>query len=480
MNYFGIIVAYIRKFDQNKLELAIISAYVVLSYVIIIAFLSIGQVFPVGTDPVVYLSVAENFANGPKKFEFYDPLSDTYMARWSPLYPLFIAILILSGFDVITAALIITIGFQGLVVFPLFYLTKNLFHRTIAHVSAIIYITSFPFIYVSTFPVADTLFTFFVVLSVFMLSKSLRSTNIMPTFITGIIVGLSYLTKPLGAVIFAFSVFCFIIYQNNEEFRYLRLLLTLFIFGSAFFVLIISWTLALFSSNFGIHLRLAGFLIFLFALLFTIYFNSKDKKVFIKKLRKIFFFLVSCITILSWWLVRNFLKFNDPLYSGQAGYFVYWFHNYGFNIFKAIEYSFLHMQIITRIILIDLFPLSAFLLISAGFFLKNLQKRVVFLFIYPIFLLIFLSVWYVLITRLLLSVYPLLIIIETEAVFKLRRICQSSFKRNWPQFVILGIFVIHIIYNLVFSYIYFTTGIQILNSTGLEPYNTINRPDLRL
>ena len=476
MHHFELMFAYVRKFDQTKLEVMALSIYVTLSYAIVITFLNIGQVFPVGTDPFTYLSVADNFANGPRRFEFYDPRGGgSYLSQWMPLYPLLIAFLILLGFDVVTAAYMITIGFQGLVVFPLFYLAKDLFQRTIAHVSAVMYITSFPFIYISTFPIADTVFTFFIVFSLFLLNKALKSPRIVQTFVTGITVGLCYLTKPLGAMIFAFAILSFVLYKKKEEINVLKLLFTICIFGLAFFGLIVSWELA------EPYVRLTGTFIAICAFFVAIYFNSEDKTDIIKKIRKIALFSVGCLITISWWLIRNYLRFADPFHWGQKNwYYTYQFREEGYNIWKAIMYSLSHIQII-RIISVDLFPLSVFIIISIRFLVnKPLQKKFLFLLGYPLLLSIFMTTYFAIVTRLLISGYPLLIVLETKTVFELRKLCQVSFKQRWPQLVILCIFVIHIIYNLCYSYLFFTMGIGIIYSTGMEQQTTLHFPERRI
>ena len=193
-----------------------------------------------------YINVAENIAQG-NGFVYnvaayssnnmnLKPLNDCM-----PIYPLFISLLIKLGLNSTLSARLVPVISLALIPFPMYYLTRNLYGRTIAHASTIYLIFLWVLIYCASYAWTEMTFLFFVLMAMLFLSELAVHTEeavvavargTIISFISGVFIGFAYLTRINGTVLLpvAFFVIFFLISPIKDKIKHkLRLFLSLLI-----------------------------------------------------------------------------------------------------------------------------------------------------------------------------------------------------------------------------------------------------------
>jgi len=181
-----------------------------------IDLLFLNKFFSVVGDSVVYINLAENVAHGKGfvtdiAFSYVSGTLPQPVSWWQPLYPLVISFPIRMGLDSTFSAMLVSILFLGLIPFPLFYLTRHLYGRKVAHATALYTLFFLPLIRRGAYAYTESMFIFFLLLSLLLLSKSIipyggkRCSPLL--FASGICIGLAYLTRGNGLLLVPVALF---------------------------------------------------------------------------------------------------------------------------------------------------------------------------------------------------------------------------------------------------------------------------------
>lgn len=204
-----------------------------------IGSLFIQKHFGLSPDSFGYIDIAENIVRG-NGFVLHGGsyLSNTLihpLSEWMPLYPLFISFFIKIGLDSTLSARLVPVIFLALIPFPMYYLAKGLYGRTIAHASTIYLIFLWALIYCGSYAWTETAFIFFTLVSILFLSqleipssdKSVTARSNIISFLSGIFIGFAYLTKGNGVLLIpiAFFAIFFLISPIRNKIKCLLLLL---------------------------------------------------------------------------------------------------------------------------------------------------------------------------------------------------------------------------------------------------------------
>lgn len=156
--------------------------------------------FAIGWDEPHYLQLAVLFSKG----QFLKALHP----YWSPMYPICIAItsFIVSDFEL--AGRIVSLVCGVMILIPIYLFTKELFNKVSGFWSIGLLTFYSPVAFSTTTTLAEPAFIFFVIMGLYFGWQSFQKDSLKFSIITGIVFGLSYLTKPEGIGYFAiFMVF---------------------------------------------------------------------------------------------------------------------------------------------------------------------------------------------------------------------------------------------------------------------------------
>jgi len=181
---------------NNILRLEIKSEWVILASTFFLAFI-LRQIiyirlFP---DSIQYLTFARNILSGIHN------TGDISLLRykWSPLYPHLVA---LFSFGNSEPAFLVDVGRQvsilagSLLIFPIYFLTRTMFGKTAASFSALLIILTPEFLYYSGALPTESLSTFFVALSMFILWLTTeKKFSPLLYLILGLFLGLAFLSR---------------------------------------------------------------------------------------------------------------------------------------------------------------------------------------------------------------------------------------------------------------------------------------------
>lgn len=352
-------------FKTRKPELYIISVCSLI--ILIIELLTIANwKGDFGGDTIPYINVAENIARGNGfitnfALSFERDTIPSNLSWWQPLFPLLISFFIKIGVDSIIAAFLVSSIFLGLIPFVLFYLAKELYGKKAAYFSIFYFTFYFPLIEVAAFAQTETTYIFFVLLTLFFLSKIEYSDkkesflkNKKLLFLSGISVGLVYLTRGNGLLLFLLPIVCiFWLSGTLNSFRKItNLIISLF----------------------------AGFLI-----------------------------------VSLPWLVRNYILFKAPFYYGQS----YLFHRPDL---KALFWILYRVEI-------DLFPLILIIPCTIKYLTTKEYKKYVLIILYPLITVFFFTTWPIYCTRLLIPIYPLLVIVGMKMFLDVILLFEKKFQK---------------------------------------------------
>lgn len=188
---------------------------------LIIGFLFLLKHSGLSGDSIYYIDLATNIAQG-KGFVMMDDhgawlvhVRTIPLAICMPVYPFLVSLFIRIGLDSTLSARLVPLIFLTLIPFPMYYLTRNLYGRTIAHAATIALVFLWAFAYVGSYTWTETTFMFFILISILFLSKLLISPNenivirskIIIAFISGISIGFAYMTKGNGILLVSVAFF---------------------------------------------------------------------------------------------------------------------------------------------------------------------------------------------------------------------------------------------------------------------------------
>ncbi len=157
---------------------------------LIVRVYKISLVYCIASDGAAYIKTAERLLAGGG----FHPL-------WPPFYPWLISLLTGRGLEPELSGTLISLIFGLGVVALTYFVTKEIFSLRVAGI-ATIFAVFHPFLVrYSAEVLAETVFTFFLILTIFLGWQARRKENVFPVLGMGIACALAYLTKPEAVVL---------------------------------------------------------------------------------------------------------------------------------------------------------------------------------------------------------------------------------------------------------------------------------------
>ena len=215
---------------QKDLTLVIIYSLIAL----VIGVLFLLKHSGLSGDSIYYIDLAENIARGKGFVTYPTPwLSHATaipLARCRVVYPFLVSLFIRIGLDSTLSARLVPLIFLTLIPFPMYYLTRNLYGRTIAPAATIALVFLWAFAHVGSYTWTETTFMFFILISILFLSKLLIPPNeniairskIIIAFISGVSIGFAYMTRANGILLVpvAFFVIFFLLSPIRDNIKH--------------------------------------------------------------------------------------------------------------------------------------------------------------------------------------------------------------------------------------------------------------------
>lgn len=209
--------------------------------IITIHFIAVKETDPFFFDSYEYISIAENILEkneysisnvNNKDFVNFAGESPTRMRQ--PFYPAFVALFYLSFSEGLIILQTVQLVLNIISFFLLSKIGKILFEESYTSITNIILALYFPLWMLSASILTEALFTFLLVFSTYYFLKASSDKKLFFIFLSGILFGLAFLTRPIALfVILALSIFIIIDKLSTINLRYYLIL----IFG---FILVIS------------------------------------------------------------------------------------------------------------------------------------------------------------------------------------------------------------------------------------------------
>lgn len=154
----------------------------------LLRFFLIPQEAMLHIDSAHYLTLGGKIANG-------DWLAGIH-AYWPPMYPFLIAVASIFTGDLEFAGRLVSIAAGTLLVIPVYFLIRDLQGRVPAYYGTVLAVVH-PFLVVSSgWVLTESFYTLIFTLVVFTGWKALRGCDNRLFFVTGVLLGIAYLTKP--------------------------------------------------------------------------------------------------------------------------------------------------------------------------------------------------------------------------------------------------------------------------------------------
>lgn len=189
-------------------DLFIICTFTVISF--LIGLISLNFFHFIGSDGggdgVVYAISGKNLFSG-RGFSFHGGPQLIH----PPLYPILIGIFWLLTHNLEFSGQIVSIIATALLVIPLYYLAKNMYGGRIGFLTIVFVIVCPPLVFASTEVRCESLYALLVVGSISLGWKALHSKNLLWALLTGLVVGLAFLTHPIGLIFIPIFVFLFLL-----------------------------------------------------------------------------------------------------------------------------------------------------------------------------------------------------------------------------------------------------------------------------
>lgn len=181
----------------NNQELLVLVCFVVVSFLIGLTSLHFFHFVGSdgGGDGVGYALVGKNLFSG----EGFSLRGGPELIH-PPFYPILIGLFWFFTGNLEYSGQMVSIIATALLVIPIYYLAKQMYGRKVALVCAGFTIVFPPLVYGSTEIRCEPLYTLLLISSVALSWQTLRSTNIFWAFLTGLMIGLAYLTHSMGII----------------------------------------------------------------------------------------------------------------------------------------------------------------------------------------------------------------------------------------------------------------------------------------
>lgn len=176
--------------NRNSLELLLLLAFAVLFRLFLLKYQ-----FEVGWDEANYLILARAFAQGNWQAALHP--------YWSPMFSVCIALFSFVFSDFALSARMVSLVAGVLVLLPVYFFAKEVFNHKIAIISAALLAVFPPIAFYSTSAWSESTYMAFSVFGIYFGWKTVKKKSVLQGFVTGILFGLAYLTKPEGIGYFA-------------------------------------------------------------------------------------------------------------------------------------------------------------------------------------------------------------------------------------------------------------------------------------
>jgi len=150
---------------------------IILTFSLIIFIIGLQITPGLSPDSIRYIAVAEKIITHGPLYPLTihnDPLESWATSVIPPLFEYFISFLLLLGFEKLTAGGMVSLLFLALLPFPLFYLAKEVGNSTIGYLSVLFFFTMASTWYIGTWVWTETTYIFFSISALFFCIKFLK------------------------------------------------------------------------------------------------------------------------------------------------------------------------------------------------------------------------------------------------------------------------------------------------------------------
>jgi hypothetical protein len=177
----------------------------------ILHYLAFSGEIVAGLDQIANITLGRKFASG----DFYGVL-DTY---WTPVYPFLIGIVTFFINDIILPALMISIVAGSLAIPVTYFLVRQSYGKREAVIAAVIAVFYPHLVNSSVFTIGtENVYLLWIIGALIIGSKALEKDSARDFLLTGILVGLAYLTRPEAfGYVFFFAPLIFIKHLANKR-----------------------------------------------------------------------------------------------------------------------------------------------------------------------------------------------------------------------------------------------------------------------
>lgn len=213
----GLLIFSYRKIFEKLFSM---TEYLFLSSVCIITGVAASYIvffrpFTFNPDGMSYVGIARLWADG----RFYEGVNSS----WSFLYPLLMAILYKCGVPILKTYHTIGVGSIVISVIAVFFISKIISDKkSVRWIATLLWATCIPFVTTSlTFVTPDALLTAVISLTILSLIYAITRGSVISGVISGILMGLSYLTKAYALPYFIVIVISILFISVFRKYRYL-------------------------------------------------------------------------------------------------------------------------------------------------------------------------------------------------------------------------------------------------------------------
>lgn len=200
-------------------------------------------------DGLLFTSVAKNLFSG----QGYLDLEGKVSVAVGALYPILIGLFSFFIKNIELAGRFVSIIFGSILFVPIYLLTKKIYNKKVALIAALLIVIYPVLSYLSLIVYSDIIFYFFISLGAYVGLLAIKKRKYFLYFLTGIIFGLSYLTRFEGGG-YLFFIYLFAIFYPKFKFKKAFYILILFLIG----FLIIASPYLIFLYNYTGHLSISA------------------------------------------------------------------------------------------------------------------------------------------------------------------------------------------------------------------------------
>ena len=203
------------KNSLDKKEIINIIGLTILAFVIRIFFLQFQQF--ITHDGAEYAVLGKNLIAG----NGYMSIQGQINLFFSPLYPLLIGIFSLVFENLELSARLVSILFGSLLIIPLYFFSRKIYNQKVAIISSLLVALYWVLIRYSTATMTESTYTFLLMCSALLVYTALINQTKVLFILSGIFLGLSYLTRPDAiGYLFIFMVLTLIYFKRDNGQRY--------------------------------------------------------------------------------------------------------------------------------------------------------------------------------------------------------------------------------------------------------------------